>query len=102
MKIVNSCKIKGSYRWQRTTIATDSFEVKSADELYAKLPLGAASLEGELSRSGRLQMQTTVTGQLKLEAIDLGAIKNKGPCSGVTHIVDALSVGASPCVRAAT
>jgi hypothetical protein len=94
MKLVRSCKIKGRYRWQRTTIATDSFEVKSADELYAKLPLGAVRLEAELSRSGRLEMQTTVAGQMKLEPIDLDSIKSEGACDGVTHIVDALSIGA--------
>ena len=47
---------------QRTTPATDSLEINDADELYAKLPLGAASLEGELKRSGKLSVKTMVAG----------------------------------------
>ena len=59
--------MRGSYRWQRTTPATDTLEIDSEDELYARLPLGAASLEAELKRAGKLSVQTTVAGQLRLE-----------------------------------
>ena len=74
--------------------STDSLEINDADELYAKLPLGAPSLEGELKRSGKLAVQTVVSGQLRLEGAATGDIPKEGPCAQATHIVSALSLGA--------
>src|SRR5688572_18181600 len=71
MRVLPQCQVRGGYRWQRTTPSTDNLEINNEDDLYARLPLGAASLEGELKRSGKLAVQTTVSGQLKLE--DAGA-----------------------------
>ena len=64
LKLLPQCRVRGAYQWRRTTTSTDTLEIRDADELYAKLPLGAVSLEGELQRSGRLAVQTTVSGQL--------------------------------------
>ena len=50
-------RARASYHWQRTTPASESLEINDSDELYAKLPLGAASLEGELKRSGKLAVR---------------------------------------------
>ena len=54
MKVLPECRVKGVYRWLRTTPSRDLLEINNEDELYAKLPLGAASLEGELKRAGNL------------------------------------------------
>src|SRR5258708_29003817 len=51
MRLLPQCHATGKYVWHRTTSASDTVEIHDADELYAKLPLGAASLEGELQRS---------------------------------------------------
>jgi hypothetical protein len=45
MRLLPECRVAGEYHWQQTTAATDSLEINDADELFAKLPLGAASLE---------------------------------------------------------
>jgi hypothetical protein len=66
MRLLPQCRMSGSYGWRRTTTSTDVVEIRNADDLYAKLPLGAVSLEGELERTGRLAVQTTVSGQLQL------------------------------------
>ena len=93
LKILPRCRTAGSYRWRRTTTTTDMVEIRNADELYAKLPLGAVSLEGELQRSGRLAVQTTVSGQFQLA--DFDANIPRGPeCEGATHVLGSLSVGA--------
>jgi hypothetical protein len=42
MRVLSQCVAQGNYRWTRTTPATDYIEIKNEDELYAKLPLGAA------------------------------------------------------------
>lgn len=92
LRIVDQCSLPGQYAWHRTTLSTDSVEIRNADELWAKLPLGAASLEGELDRTGRLSVRTTVSGQLQLESVP--ALPSDGSCANVTHVVSAISVGA--------
>jgi hypothetical protein len=93
MKLLPQCRVKGSYGWRRTTTATDVIEVHDADELYAKLPLGAVSLEGELERSGRIAVQTTVSGQMELRGWDKW-VPTDPACAGATHVMGALSIGA--------
>lgn len=94
MRLLPECHVKGDYHWQRTTPATDSLEINDADELFAKLPLGATSLEGELKRSGKLSVKTTVSGQLRLENANVAEVPREGPCAQATHIVTGLSLGA--------
>jgi hypothetical protein len=93
MRVLAQCRVRGSYTWQRTTPATDSIDINNEDELYAKLPLGAVSLEGELKRSGKLSVKTVVSGQLRL-AESAGEIPTDGECGRATHVVGAISVGA--------
>lgn len=93
MKIVDSCQVPGSYGFKQTTLATDTVEIANSDELFAKLPLGAASLEGQLARSGRLAVKTTVAGQLQLLESPALDLTKQPSCARVTHIVRAISVG---------
>ena len=94
LRIVDACRLAGKYTWQKTTIATDTVEIRNADELYSKLPIGAVNLEAELQRSGRLAVRTSVAGQLKLGEIDTSAVPREGPCAKATHVVSAVSIGA--------
>ncbi|MBX3127003.1 MAG: hypothetical protein KF718_09815 [Polyangiaceae bacterium] len=93
LKLVDACQPTGTYTWRKTTLATDTVELSDADELWAKLPLGAAALEGELSRSGRLAVKTTVAGQLELTGHDAADLARAHDCSGVTHVIHAISIG---------
>jgi hypothetical protein len=94
LRMLPRCRVRGDYVWRRTTTSTDVIEIRNADELYAKMPLGAVSLEGELQRSGRLAVQTTASGQLQLANFEPNDIPKNGECEGATHVVGALSVGA--------
>ena len=67
MRVLTGCRVAGGYAWQRTTPSTEVVEIDGEDSLYAKLPLGAASLAGELKRSGKLSIHTYASGQLRLE-----------------------------------
>lgn len=93
MKIVDGCQLSGKYAFKQTTLATDTVEIASADELFAKLPLGAAGLEGQLARSGRLAVKTTVAGQLELAEPTKLDVASQPACARVTHVVRAISVG---------
>ena len=94
LQIVDGCKLSGKYVWQPTTLASDTVEITNADELFAKLPLGAVTLEGELERTGRLAVRTTVAGQLRLDGMNETNIPRNGACASVTHVVTGISVGA--------
>ena len=48
LKIVDRCRLAGSYAWKKTTLSTDTTDIQDEDDLYAKLPLGAATLSGPL------------------------------------------------------
>jgi hypothetical protein len=94
LRMLPRCTVSGAYRWRRTTTSTDVVEIRNADDLYAKMPIGAVSLEGELQRSGRLAVQTTVSGQFKLEGFESDKFPRSPDCLGATHVVGALAVGA--------
>jgi hypothetical protein len=94
LRIVDECKIPGEYAWNKTTLSTDTTDIRDEDELYAKLPLGAAALSGELKTSGSLHVQTTVSGQMRLVGDAAHDATSGAECSRATHLVTALSVGA--------
>ncbi len=92
LRIIDGCQLSGNYAWSRTTLATDTLEIENADDLYAKLPIGAIGLEGELERSGRLAVRTTVAGQLRSQAT--GAQNPEGAgCAEATHYISGISIG---------
>lgn len=94
MRLLPQCRPGGRYTFERTTLSSDSIDIKSSDELLAKLPLGAASLEGELKRSGRLLVKTHVSGQARLEGLAPEDVSASGDCARATHLLGGLTVGA--------
>lgn len=94
MRVLTECRLGGGYQWQRTTPASDTIEIEDEDELYAKIPLGAVSLAGELKRSGKLTVVTTVSGQLRLSGATPADVPAQGECARATHVLSALAVGA--------
>jgi hypothetical protein len=99
LRLVDECRIEGGYEWIRTTLSSDTVEIRSEDELYAKLPLGAARLQGELSQSGRLMVRTRVAGQLRLAGTGVPVFPNSAACNSATHVISAVSLGAFKLMR---
>jgi hypothetical protein len=93
MRPLLSCDVRGSYRWQRTTLSSETIAIQSKDELFAKLPLGAFALEGELARAGLLQVRTMVGGQYVLEGGTAADVPDYGDCARATHLLSAVSIG---------
>jgi hypothetical protein len=96
LRIVDNCQPKGQYDWSRSTLSRDTVEINDADDLYAKLPLGAANLEGALKRSGHLSIMTTVAGQIRLKraSIKFDEVAEDPSCAEATHIIQSVSIGA--------
>ncbi len=99
LELVDQCRPPGAYVWTRTTLATDTLHIRSEDELYAKLPIGAVALQGELAESGELAVRTRVAGQLRLADANAGRIPLTAQCSEATHLVSAVSLGTFKLLR---
>ena len=93
MRPLPACTLRGGYRWQRTTLASEGVEIRNQDELFAKLPLGAFALETELARAGRLNVRTMVSGQYTLEGATVADVPDYGECAAATHLLSAVSIG---------
>jgi hypothetical protein len=94
MKILAGCSLPdSSYRYVGTTRKHDEDHIRTTDDLYAKMPVGAARLEGTLARAGELSVAMTIVGRYQL---DRGVRKSDlvGECLEATHVISALTVGA--------
>lgn len=94
MRVVTTCRLPGRYLWYRTTLATDSSDISDERSLWAKLPLGAASLSGELKAAGKLAIKTSVAGQIRLEEARPDLVPRTPGCERATHIVESVAIGA--------
>jgi hypothetical protein len=93
MEVLGACKVQGTYGYTPLTPKRDHVTVRDADELYTKIPLGAARLEGTLQRAGQLDVSMTIVGRFASDTTDFTSLE--GPdCSRATHVVSALTVGA--------
>lgn len=88
------CWAPGGYTYQGLEPKRDDYVFKRADELYAKIPLGAASLEAELERHGALKLDLTVIGRYESSSERPTRTELRGECEGATHVIAGLSVGA--------
>lgn len=93
LTVLAQCKVPGSYRYRSLTPKRDRVIIRDVDELYANLPLGAASLEGKLESAGSLDVSMTVVGRFDLDRESVRADELTGDCAGATHVLAATSVG---------
>lgn len=91
LRVLRRCNIQGSYEMGGVTPSRDKRDIKSQDDLYAYLPLGVATLSGELSQGRQLALDYVATGQRSYE----GEAPTLGDgCDGATHYVKRIMVGA--------
>ncbi|MCB9748901.1 MAG: hypothetical protein H6713_02725 [Myxococcales bacterium] len=103
IELMYSCAdngIPGAYgRYEPPTFtsgAVESFEMKNEDELYAKLPLGALSLAGNVQIGETLELRYYVSGAVNSTRsyVARSAIADNRRCEGATHFVSAYNLGA--------
>jgi sulfatase modifying factor 1 len=92
LKVLTGCKAEGAYTLAALTPSRDGFEVSSKDELFARLPLGALSLQAEVSQARSLRLDYVITGQKR--ATPERPKRVSGKCDGATHFIKAITVGA--------
>ncbi len=94
MEVIGACKIPRAYEYTPTTRQREHVSIKDEDELYARLPLGAAKLQANLEKAGELNVSMTIVGTFETDRSQIHRDELKGACGRATHIVDALIVGA--------
>lgn len=87
----------GSYRpieW--TSGSVESIDINNEGELYAKLPLGAATLGGRVQGGEKFHMEYFVTGTRTAtrDGIHRGDLAKIPGCKNATHFVYAYNLGA--------
>jgi hypothetical protein len=91
LKVLTNCRAPGSYEFTAVTPAREHVQIDTTQDLYANLPLGVASLKGELSQGVRLELNYVAVGQ-RLNQKPVTTLD--GQCAGATHYVRTITVGA--------
>ncbi len=94
MEMIASCRAAGAYAYTPTTRQHDRVTIRTTDDLYANLPLGAAALEGKLRASGQLNVTMTIVGIHHTTRDEVRRDELEGDCERATHVVTALTAGA--------
>jgi hypothetical protein len=92
LKVLPKCSIDGGYNFTPVTPARDTLKMSTVSDLYAKLPLGAASLKAELALGTTLELDYIAVGQRLASSAPKERVT--GDCSLATHYIDRITVGA--------
>jgi hypothetical protein len=92
LKVLNECHAKGDYEYTGVTPARDKIDISSQDDLYARLPLGAVNLKGELDSGSSLKLDYIAVGQ-RVSKEAPTELEGDG-CEGATHYVRTITLGA--------
>jgi hypothetical protein len=103
LKVLDGCandSIRGAYGAYRpvewTSGSTEKMDISSENELYAKLPLGAATLGGRVATGEKFRMEYFVSGvrTSTRSAVYRGELSKLPGCTGATHFVYGFALGA--------
>lgn len=94
MEVLSQCRVKREYSYTPVTLQSDRITISDSDELYARVPIGAAKLEGELERSGQLNVDTAIVGTWDSGVGGVSRTELEGSCDRATHVLTSLTVGA--------
>ncbi|MCA9653817.1 MAG: hypothetical protein H6712_12635 [Myxococcales bacterium] len=94
MEVLSHCEVPGRYEYVGLTAKHESVRIRNVDELYARLPLGAAALEAQLERAGELRVDLEVVGRKESSVYEVSRHDLRGRCDEATHFVSGLTVGA--------
>ncbi len=94
MRVLERCSVPARYAYLGATRTVDKVVVTDDDELYASLPVGAASLAGQLRRAGRLTVDMDLVGRFEAVGPEVRTDDLRGDCDGATHFIYAAAIGA--------
>jgi hypothetical protein len=93
MEVLTNCTVQGTYSYLGLNQKREGVRIKSVDELYAQLPVGAVGLEAKLERAGQLNVDMVIVGRKEAERAEFTERDLEGRCSDATHVITGLTVG---------
>ena len=94
LEVLADCHVPEDYVYAGFTRKRDALTIRSADELYARLPVGAARLEPTLTRARELHVDMTLVGMVESRRADYSRAELTGRCARATHVISGAQVGA--------
>ncbi len=95
VEVMRDCKVPATgYDYLAITRKNDRVAIRSADELYATLPLTAVELEAKLAKAGELTIAMALVGNFEAQRARFDISELEGRCQGATHVIAAAQVGA--------
>ena len=94
LELLDDCLLGGGYLLEDSSRSTGGFTVRDPRELRRRLPLGEASLSGEMAGGAALTLRyvTATTANARLSTRTRGMLS--GSCDRATHFVRAMVRGA--------
>lgn len=93
-KVMRDCEAAGSYEYAGVSAAKTTAKIADEDQLKVNLPLGAASMNGEIQRGSTIDIIYVAVGQQATTVHDVPRTKLSGKCDGATHTVRTANLGA--------
>ena len=95
MELLRRCHAPGTYKYAAATRQNESVHISTMDELYARMPIGAVGLEGELDRGRELRLEMSIVGKYTSRDVVRNRQRFNGvECGKATHVVVGLTAGA--------
>lgn len=93
MEVLTTCKVPTAYGYTGITPKNDKVVIHNNDELYANIPVHAASFEAKLATAGSLEVAMTIIGRYESSTPKVHSDELQGECGAATHVITALTVG---------
>jgi hypothetical protein len=94
MEVLRQCHADGAYSYSATTAQTDNVSIKNGDDLYASIPVHAASFEAKLKTAGELNVGMVMVGSYESDKTGVRFRDLTGSCDRATHVIVAMTTGA--------
>jgi TPR repeat protein len=94
IRLMNECKLDGTYGYIGMTPKEQVLQLESSDELHANLPLTGRQISAGLGRASSLEVAMIMVGKRRTTWVGPTSGDLKGECAGATHYVRGATVGA--------
>jgi TPR repeat protein len=98
LRLLRDCRADGSYAFHGLSPQEFTVKLEDADEVKANLPTFGvkilSSFEAEMSRGASIDLAVSMIGKRRTTVTSLEIADLQGPCSGATHYVRGVYLGA--------
>jgi uncharacterized protein len=95
IKLLKDCSIQGGYGFTAVpSVLQETVKIEDADEVQASMPLGGATLGGEVKRGAAIDIGLAYVGKRKAMSASVAKSELVGDCDGATHFVRGATIGA--------